>query len=147
MRGIHTRDYLYLFNPWSDGQRKFATATTGTMTYRQMVKRAANEPEVAARLELFDHRVLEELYDIARDPDCLVNLIDHPDHQLALNELRDRLAAALTKMKDPVAPLLAARDNTLLREAYMAVEDERSRKGKPAKQSKPRKNANRKIRQ
>jgi N-sulfoglucosamine sulfohydrolase len=55
MRGIKTREHLYLYNPWSDGERKFATATTGTMTYRQMVKRAVTEPDVAARLKLFDH--------------------------------------------------------------------------------------------
>ncbi|NNE01315.1 MAG: sulfatase, partial [Pirellulaceae bacterium] len=47
MRGIQTRDFLYLYNPWSDGVRKFATATTGTQTYRQMVKRAEKETYVA----------------------------------------------------------------------------------------------------
>ena len=88
MRGIHTRDYLYLYNPWSDGKRKFATATTGTMTYRQMVKRAENETDVAARLQLFDHRVIEEFYDVKNDPDCLVNLIDDPNHQACSRSLR-----------------------------------------------------------
>ena len=41
MRGITTTDRLYLYNAWSNGERKFATATTGTSTYRQMVKLAA----------------------------------------------------------------------------------------------------------
>jgi N-sulfoglucosamine sulfohydrolase len=134
MRGIHTREYLYLYNPWSDGNRKFATATTGTMTYRQMVKRAASEPDVAARLELFDHRVLEELYDIRNDPDCLVNLIDDPGHQETADFLRGRLADALTEMNDPVAPLMAAIADASLREAYMAAEDERFRRAKAARE-------------
>jgi N-sulfoglucosamine sulfohydrolase len=134
MRGIHTRDFLYLYNPWSDGTRKFATATTGTMTYRQMVKRAATEPNIAARLKLFDHRVLEELYDIKNDPDCLVNLIDHRNHQQTLNRMRDQLAEDLGNINDPVASVFAARTDVAVREAYMAAQDERTRKSRQARQ-------------
>ncbi len=137
MRGIQTRQYLYLYSPWSDGNRKFATATTGTMTYRQMVKRALTEPDVAARLELFDHRVLQELYDISVDPDCLVNLIDSPSHQSTLVKMRQQLAKSLAETNDPVAPLVASIDDDSLREAYMAAEDERSNKARSRKQSKP----------
>ena len=36
---------------------------------------------MAARLDLYRHRVPEELYQVDEDPDCLVNLIEHPDHQ------------------------------------------------------------------
>ncbi len=136
MRGIQTRDYLYLYNPWTDGVRKFATATTGTMTYRQMVRRAASEPEVAARLQLFDHRVLEELYHVADDPDCLQNLANHPDHQTTLATLRSQLAASLQATGDPVAPLVASIEDAALREKYMAAEDERFRKAREAKQKK-----------
>ncbi|TWU04495.1 sulfatase family protein [Stieleria varia] len=123
MRGIQTKKYLYLYNPWSDGERKFATATTGTATYRQMVKRAAKEPEIAARLELFDHRVLQELYDVASDPDCLQNLIDAPSHQSELILLRKTLLAELKRIDDPVAPVLSDIDNDSLRNEFMAAED------------------------
>ena len=133
MRGIQTRDFLYLYNPWSDGERRFTTATTGTMTYRQMVKRAAEEAKIAARLELFDHRVLEELYDVTNDPDCLVNLIDHTDHKQTLNQLRKKLADELQRIDDPVAPVLAAHEDAATRDAYMAEQDERSRKMREAK--------------
>ncbi|MEQ8667802.1 MAG: sulfatase [Pirellulales bacterium] len=130
MRGIQTREYLYLYNPWSNGKRKFATATTGTMTYRQMVKRATSEPEVAARLELFDHRVLEELYDVEHDPDCLVNRMDDSELHTTVQELRGQLAQALTEMGDPVAPLLTEIDDPQLREDYMRLEDVRMKKPK-----------------
>lgn len=139
MRGIHTRKYLYLYNPWSNGDRKFATATTGTKTYRQMVKRAMNEPEIAARLRLFNHRVLEELYDVAADPDCLVNLIDDPKRQRALAQLRANLADELVRINDPTAPLVVAIEDADLRKRYMAVEDERSRNAKKMKKSRNRK--------
>ncbi|MEM9586300.1 MAG: sulfatase [Planctomycetota bacterium] len=132
MRGIQTTEYLYLYNPWSDGNRKFATATTGTATYRRMVARAKNEPEIADRLELFDHRVLEELYDVANDPDCLHNLIDDPQHEDALKAIRSQLVAELQRTEDPVAPVLAAHPDADVRNAYMAIEDAK-RKPKPKK--------------
>ena len=76
MRAIQTKRYLYLFNPWSNGKRIFATATTGTATYRRMAALASSDKKLAARLDLYKHRVPEELYDVANDPDCLVhNLI------------------------------------------------------------------------
>ncbi|MCG8652183.1 MAG: sulfatase-like hydrolase/transferase, partial [Pirellulales bacterium] len=136
MRGIQTREHLYLYNPWSDGQRKFATATTGTMTYRQMVKRAAAEPQVAARLMLFNHRVVEEFYDVARDPDCLVNLIDSTYQHDTITKLRQQLAASLKEVDDPVAPLLESVHDASLRDAYMKEQDERARKARQAKRKK-----------
>ncbi len=138
MRGIQTREYLYLFNPWSNGKRKFTTATTGTKTYKQMVKRAKAEPEIAARLAMFDYRVVEELYDIRTDPDCLVNLVDDVTRQPELARLRDRLATALEAMADPVAPLLLAREDVSLREAYMAEQDAWSRKARAERRKKRR---------
>ena len=136
MRGIQTREMLYLYNPWSNGQRKFATATTGTNTYRQMVKRAKEESDVAARLDLFDHRVVDELYSIKNDPDCLINLIDSPVYAEKLVGLRTQLTERLTELKDPVAPVLAAHDDKTVREEFMEGEDELTRQAKSAKTKK-----------
>src|SRR6185312_8381646 len=87
MRSIITKDYAYIFSPWSDGKRQMATATLGTVTYRRMKALSPQNPQLAARLDLFEHRVPQELYDYAHDPDALTNLIDHPQHQAQ----RDRL--------------------------------------------------------
>ena len=57
------------------GERVFATATTGTVTYRRLVALAKQDKRLAKRLDLYKHRVPEELYDVANDPDCLHNLI------------------------------------------------------------------------
>lgn len=126
MRGIHTPRYLYLYNAWSDGVRKFATATTGTVTYRQMVKRAAQEEDIAARLQLFDHRVVEELFDVENDPDCLNNLVDDPNMQGKKLQLRKQLAESLGQLKDPITPLLVNFEEDELRKEYMAKEDARA---------------------
>lgn len=136
MRGIQTREHLYLYNPWSNGERKFATATTGTMTYRQMVKRADKEAGVAARLQLFDHRVLEELYDVRNDADCLTNLVADTDQRSTVIAMRQQLAQSLKAMGDPVAPLVAAFEDDALREKYMAAEDERSKRARENRQKK-----------
>lgn len=102
IRGIQTPEYLYLFNPWSDGNRAFKTATQGTATYRRMKELAATEPAIAARLDLFDHRVLEELYDVVNDPDCLNNLVDSPEHREELDSLRGKLVAWMKETEDPM---------------------------------------------
>ena len=125
MRRITTTDRLYLYNVWPNGERKFATATTGTSTYRQMVKLAPSNPTIAARLQLFDYRVVEEMYDIENDPDCLVNLINNPDYSSDVEALRSQLAESLAAMNDPVAPLLADVTNVALREEFMRAEDGR----------------------
>lgn len=119
MRGIQTREHLYLYNAWSDGVNKFATATTGTATYRDMVLLAKSNPAVAARLELFDHRVPEELYNVQHDPDCLDNLIASEDMRTIRNRLRQRLAERLKEIQDPMAFLLEDPENEQKRKAFM----------------------------
>lgn len=80
MRSVQSKRYGYLFNPWSDGKRVFKTATTGTLSYRAMVKVAPTDKSIAQRLELFHHGVPEEFYDYENDPDALHNLIDDPNY-------------------------------------------------------------------
>lgn len=119
MRGIHTKRYLYLYNAWSDGQNQFATATTGTASYRDMQRLAKSDKRVRARLDLFDHRVPQELYDIQADPDCLHNLIDIPEFAEVKKRLTQKLAARLKEIEDPMAPLLQNPGNKSLRKAFM----------------------------
>ncbi len=87
MRAVQSKRYLYIFNAWSDGQRVMKTATQGTFTYRRMKELAQTNAAIAARLDLFDHRVVEEFYDVASDPDCLTNLIGDPAHQVGYREV------------------------------------------------------------
>ena len=86
MRAIQGRKYSYIFNPWSDGERVFKTATTGTIAYKEMQRLAAIDPEAAERLRLFDYRDPEELYDYENDPDALNNLIDNPEMTVKYRE-------------------------------------------------------------
>jgi N-sulfoglucosamine sulfohydrolase len=119
MRAVQTRQFLYIFNAWSNGERVMATATQGTPTYRRMKERAATEPTLADRLALIDRRVLEELYDVEQDPDCLQNLIDDPLHRVEADQLRAALEQWMVETGDHLLDVFRQRDNEAVREAYM----------------------------
>ena len=136
MRAVQTKRYLYIFNPWSNNERVFATATTGTVTYRRLVALAKQDKRLAKRLDLYKHRVPEELYDVANDPDCLHNLIAESSHQAALPGLRFELEGWMKRTKDPMLQVFQKRDDTAYREAYVqkeekeALERRKQRRGK-----------------
>jgi N-sulfoglucosamine sulfohydrolase len=135
MRGIQTRKYLYLFNAWSNGTRVFATATTGTQTCRRLAQLAKTDEKLAARYDLYQHRVVEELYDVEHDPDCLDNLIESPDAQDDLDGLRASLEQELKRTNDHILPVFQNRDDADVRETYvLKLEKEASQR--------PRKNGN-----
>ena len=109
MRAIVTKRFGYIFNPWSDGKRVMATATAGTVTCRRMKELAKTDPKIAKRLDLFEHRVPEELYDYAADPDALVNLIDSPEHRAERDRLTKALEAWMEKTGDPMLEVFRGR--------------------------------------
>ncbi len=138
MRAIQTAEFLYIFNPWSDGKRQMATATLSTPTYRRMRELAASNPEIAARHDLFRHRVPEELYDVSKDPDCLHNLIGDPGCQAERARLTGLLGAWLATTKDPLLEVFEKRADAAFRHAFAAGLETRSiQKPKGAKRSKP----------
>jgi len=119
MRAVQTKRFLYLFNPWSNGDRVMATATTGTPTYRRMAELAKTDKTLAARHDLYRHRVVEELYDMENDPDCLKNLIDAPAQQQELAKLREALEAWMVETEDHMLDVFRNRDDADAREAYV----------------------------
>lgn len=120
MRAVQTPEFLYLFNPWSNGRRVMATATTGTPTYRRLKELAGQDAVIAARLELFDHRVLEEFYCVAEDPDALENRIADPQHAGDVRRLRRALEAWMERTNDPLLAVFRQREDAAAREAWMA---------------------------
>jgi N-sulfoglucosamine sulfohydrolase len=139
MRAVQTKRYLYLFNPWSNGTRIMATATRGTPTYRRMKELAKTDPAVAARLALFDHRVVEELYDVENDPDARTNLISDPKHAAELQKLRRALEDGMAKSGDPLREVLRKRDDAAAREAFLQrTEQEAAARGKRGRRKAPR---------
>ena len=146
MRAVQTKEYLYLWSPWSDGNLKFRTATTGTVTYRTLQKEAKTDPALAERLALFDHGLPEVLYRVDTDPDCLDNLIEDPKHAKALDQLRNRLELFMTDSGDHALPAFRTRADPLSGHAYTAQKQAESdarrankRKGNKKKSNAPKK--------
>ncbi len=118
-----------------------ATATKGTVSYRRMQALAKTDPRAAARLDLFDHRVPEELYHYACDPDALANLIASPAHRTERNRLIQVLDTWMVQTRDPMLAVFRQRENPVAREAYQkSVEKEaadrnatKTKKGKAGK--------------
>jgi N-sulfoglucosamine sulfohydrolase len=119
MRAIQTRDWLYIFNPWSNGTRIMGGATAHTATCNRMRQLAAADPAVAARVALFDHRKPEEAYFIGRDADALVNLIAEPEHRERIAALAHLLGEWMVRTKDPLVDVFRKRDDAVYREKYM----------------------------
>jgi N-sulfoglucosamine sulfohydrolase len=125
MRSIITRDFAYIFNPWSNGERVMATATKGTATYRRMQALAKTDPKIAARLTFFDRRVPEELYNYDADADALENLIARPEYKSQRDRLTALLDAWMVQTKDPMLEVFRHRGDVKVRERYMKqVENE-----------------------
>ena len=119
MRSVQGRRYCYIYNPWSNGERVFKTATTGTMSYRAMKAVAEENTEIAERLDLFDHRVPEEFYDVEKDPDCLHNLVRDASHRAELVRHRKILENWMLETGDHLLETFRKRKDEAFTESYM----------------------------
>jgi N-sulfoglucosamine sulfohydrolase len=124
MRAVQTKEHLYLFNPWSDGERVMATATTGTPTYRQLAHLAETDSLLAARHTLYRHRVPEELYLVQDDPDCLANLIDSVSHTAERDRLRGLLRDWMQSTGDPALEVFDRRNDADFVASWMAAQEQ-----------------------
>ena len=75
--------------------------STSGLTFKAMQKAASTDPKIAARVELFEHRVPEEFYDFKNDPGALNNLINDPKYQNEIQRMRQTLGNRMKKTNDP----------------------------------------------
>ena len=135
MRAIQTKEYLYIFNPWSNGERVFATATNGTQTYKRMKELAATDNALEQRHDLYQHRVVEELYNTSTDPDCLVNLVDDQQHTAALDSLRTSLETVMVETNDHCLEAFRNRDDPAAMESYVQKKEQEAIARRPKKKN------------
>lgn len=124
MRAIHDPRYLYIFNPWSDGERSFNNESQSGRTWAAMcAAAAAGDAAIAARVRSFAYREMEELYDTAADPDCLQNLIADPAHAAAAASLRGELRAWMEQTGDVALGAFDGRHDPAILATFMAQQD------------------------
>ncbi len=101
MRAVQTKRYNYIFNPWSNGTTVMQSTTQGTGSFLAMVDEGLTNPEVQARVDLYNYRVLEEFYDLDNDPYELDNKIDDPAYASVISGLKADMKEWMIKVNDP----------------------------------------------
>jgi N-sulfoglucosamine sulfohydrolase len=102
MRCVQNKRFGYIFNAWSDGKTQFKNESMSGRTFNAMAYAAQNDPAIKERVELFVYRLPEELYDFENDVNALNNLIDDPQYQDVLFDLRSQLRDWMVATNDPV---------------------------------------------
>ncbi len=144
IRCVQNHRFGYIFNPWSDGQRVFKNESQSGLTFNAMKAAAQKDDSVAARVRLFQYRVVEEFYDFKNDPDGLHNLINDPDYKEQIEKLRKDMLDWMKKTGDPALNSLENRTSPEALKKFMVEQDARS--GRKQKKKKTTKNRNRKQR-
>jgi N-sulfoglucosamine sulfohydrolase len=107
MRSVLTKQSVYVFNPWSNGKRRFQRL--GGAAFQAMQRAAKTDSAMANRVRHLMFRTVEEFYDLETDPNCLVNLLASrqrdkarkEEHKKKVDELRSQLRAWMMATKDP----------------------------------------------
>jgi len=128
MRSVITREHVYLFNSWSNGEREYGINVWGP-TFKAMERAAENDAEMANRCRHLVYRTVEEFYDLQRDPYCLDNLLaEGSQNDDDLERLRESMRDYMVKYNDPALVAFEGRDSLAIREAFMETYTERAMK-------------------
>jgi arylsulfatase A-like enzyme len=107
MRSIQGKQYGYIYNAWSNGLTVFQNESQNGLTWSAMVAAAPTDPGIAARVQHFQYRVVEELYDYEVDPCALNNLVGDPQHAQVLQQYRNEMLAKMESISDPLTEIFA----------------------------------------
>ncbi len=101
MRSVLNRKFGYIFNPWSDGRKTYSIGYTNRASWKSMVDAAKSNPEIAARVNFFLYRAVEEFYDYENDADALNNLINDRRYIRQIEKMRRYLYDWMKRTNDP----------------------------------------------
>jgi N-sulfoglucosamine sulfohydrolase len=118
MRCVQDGKYGYIYNPFSNGEHRYRNNNEG-LTMKAMNEAAQTDPAIKKRVDLFRYRVPEELYDLEKDRDSLVNLIDNPEHKKTLKRLQKKLEDWMVETNDPMLEAFRNKDDRAKVDAVM----------------------------
>ncbi|MCT4648201.1 MAG: sulfatase [Carboxylicivirga sp.] len=139
MRCVQNKQYGYIFNAWSDGNRAFKNESQHGYTWKAMKEYALSDSQINDRVTLFSNRVVEEFYDLENDPDALNNLIDDPIYKSEIEKMQQLMELSLRESNDPLLDAFLNRYdkekmkqavNLIQKAAYQKKAVERKRKKK-----------------
>ncbi len=134
MRGVTSRDYTYICNLWSDGDRKFSTATKGMATTAEMFRLAEEgDAYMQERTSLFTYSTPEQFFDVNKDADGLHNLIDNPEYEPLISRHQKQMVEVMKMSNDPMLEIYPNRTDKAAVGEYLAKLDAavKVRKSKP----------------
>lgn len=112
MRCLQNKDFAYIFSPWAnDGNYPFQTETKAGLTYKAMKEATETNPDIERRIKLFDYRVLEEFYDLKKDPDALVNLVNNPAYKELIEQFRKAMEQKMIETGDHILDAYRGRNS------------------------------------
>ena len=119
MRCVQGKRFGYLINFWAGRTAPMRMDSTSGLSFRAMQEAGKTDRQIAARVALFEHRVLEEFYDFENDPDGLHNLINDPSHQDEIAEMRSLLEEWMKRTEDSALQAFRDRTNSAALDAFM----------------------------
>jgi N-sulfoglucosamine sulfohydrolase len=119
MRGTIGRDWAYVFNAWSDSEHALKNDDMNHASFKAMVRHAATDAAVKARLDYYLSPPVEELCHIAVDPDCLTNLAGDPAFAGILEQLRQATRAQMLRTGDYLLEAFDSREDRPALRAFM----------------------------
>lgn len=115
IRSYGDKKYRYIFNPWSPTGDAYRNNNEGQIN-KDIEK---NHPEYIRFVEFFRHRVLEEFYDVQKDPDGVDNLINDPKYKDEIEQHRNALKQWMKEKNDPVLVMLQNVDKPEKMQEYL----------------------------
>ncbi len=110
MRCVQDKQYGYIFNAFSDGEFQYKNNNEG-QTFRAMQQAGKTDPAIQRRVEMFRFRVVQEFYDLQKDPGCVNNLINSPEHLQLVREYQQRLRRWMVETNDHCMAAFDVRDD------------------------------------
>ncbi|MCF7957319.1 MAG: sulfatase [Phycisphaerae bacterium] len=130
MRCVQNERFGYIFNFWAGKTKPMRMDSTSGLTFKAMQEAGKSNPQIAARVALFEHRVPEEFYDFKNDPGALHNLISAPQYQTDIEQMRRVLKDQMARTKDLALPAFVNRDNPTALDDFMNDQQTRARRKK-----------------
>ncbi|MCZ6671551.1 MAG: sulfatase [Verrucomicrobia bacterium] len=138
MRSVLTKQSAYVFNPWTNGERRFKRLNEAT--FQAMQQAAKTDAAMAARVRHLVFRTVEEFFDLRTDPSCLVNLLGSDKtptvaQKKEIEDLRAKLRTWMVQVKDPAIDAFDNRNQSDALERF--VQAYRTRAAKEVEALKP----------
>ena len=120
---VHMRDWVYIYNPWVDGETEVRNSDYGnSLTLWAMREAAKTDPFIQQRTQFHRYRVRQELYNIRQDPHSYMNLAYRSESRGRLMAMQQVLVEWMENTSHPALALMKDPDNEDLISSYVAFE-------------------------